>query len=71
MPIVRHVIELGPVQANGGRNVTVRYYDQDSVEYTEGFYADANYDVDAKANARVVSLSEQLATDEFNALVGL
>ena len=71
MPIVSHVTELGAVQADGGRNVTIRYSDQDAAQYTETFWAPAGFDVEAKATARTAELSEHLADVEYRALVGL
>lgn len=70
MPIVLHTIEQS-VQADGGYNVTVRLYDQDSTEYTSGFRAPAGFDVTAKVQNMIVEMNEQLAQSEFESLVGL
>ena len=71
MPIVRYEVALGSVQADGGHNVTLDMFDQDSNMYREGFYAPPGFDVTAKATARQADLTEQLARDEFAALIGL
>jgi len=70
MPIVSSTVQ-STVQANGAQSVVVRLYDQDAREYTQQFYAPAGFDVAAKVQAMTVQLDEQLALDEFNALVGL
>jgi len=69
MPIVSHLTESSQ-QANGGHNVTARYYDQDGKEYMLSFYAAAGLDVEGMVTARIPDLDEQLAQQEFEALVG-
>lgn len=70
MPIVSHIIE-STVQANGGTSNTLRMYDQDGLEYTIGFYAPPGFDVAQKVTNTIGELNEQLAVNEFQALVGL
>lgn len=70
MPIVSNTIESS-AQADGSLSVVVRLYDQDAREYTSTFFAPAGYNVQAKVNIMIAELDDQLALDEFNALVGL
>lgn len=70
MPIVSHITEQS-TQANGGANVTVRMYDQDAAEYTQGFYAPPGFDVAGKVQTMIGDLNVQLAENEFRAQVGL
>jgi len=69
MPIVSHTIEES-VQANGGKNYTVRFYDQDSKSYTQAFYAPVGFDIDSWILNKTAELDEWLAQAEFDALVG-
>lgn len=70
MPIVLRKVEQ-TTQADGGYNVTVRLYDQDSREYLTTFRAPAGFDIQAKVDLMVIEQDEQLAQQEFEALVGL
>jgi hypothetical protein len=70
MPIVQQTVEVFP-QANGGSNVIVRLYDQDATEYTTTFNAPAGFDVNSKVSLMITEQNEQLALNEFQALVGL
>jgi hypothetical protein len=70
MPIVSSTT-ASTTQADGSLSVTVRLYDQDAREYTQQFYAPAGFNVQAKVQTMTNELNEQLAQDEFNALVGL
>lgn len=70
MPIVTHTIE-STVQANGGTNNVLRLYDQDGIEYTQTFYAPADFNLQTKIDNTIAGLNEQLAESEFAALIGL
>jgi hypothetical protein len=70
MPIVSNTVESS-TQADGSLSVVVRLYDQDAREYTQSFFAPAGFNIDAKVISMIAQLDEQLAVDEFNALVGL
>lgn len=70
MPIVSNTVQTS-VQADGSLSVVVRLYDQDAREYTQVFFAPAGFDVTAKVNTMTAELNEQLAVDEYRALVGL
>ena len=70
MPIVSHTIQ-STTQADGSLSVVVRLYDQDGREYTQQFFAPANFNVTAKVQTMTAELNEQLAQSEFEALVGL
>lgn len=70
MPIVTNTVESS-AQADGSQSVVVRLYDQDAREYTSSFFAPADFNVAAKVQTMTAELNEQLAVDEFRALVGL
>lgn len=70
MPIVSNTVQ-STTQADGSLSVVVRLYDQDAREYTQQFFAPAGFNITAKVNTMTAELNEQLAADEFNALVGL
>ena len=70
MPIVTHSIESS-TQANGGANNTLRMYDQDGIEYTQTFYTPPDFNITAKVQNTILQLDEQLAVNEFQALIGL
>ena len=70
MPIVSSTT-ASTTQADGSLSVTVRLYDQDAKEYTQSFFAPAGFNVTAKVQTMTNELNEQLAQDEFAALVGL
>ncbi len=69
MPIVRHVLEQGAQQADGGRQCTVRMYDQFDVEYTQSFYAPAQFDINARIVSMKAATNEQLAVNELEELL--
>jgi len=69
MPIVSHTLEA-PGQATEERHVVVRFYDQDGKQYMQSFWWPANQDLAAYIASRSAEMSEQLAQDEFEALVG-
>ena len=70
MPITNHNLEQ-TVQANGGTSNIVRLYDQDGNEYLQSFYAPPDFDVAARIASMIAELDEQLATNEFNTILGL
>ncbi|HQR77157.1 MAG TPA: hypothetical protein PLR35_12100 [Burkholderiaceae bacterium] len=70
MPIVSNTVQ-STTQADGSLSVVVRLYDQDAREYTQQFFAPAGFNITGKVNTMTAELNEQLAADEFNALVGL
>jgi len=69
MPIVSHTLNQS-VQADGSTNNVIRMYDQDATEYTQVFNAPAGFNVQTKIDNTIVDLNEQLATAEFQALIG-
>jgi hypothetical protein len=69
MPITSNTLEQ-TTQANGGTSNIVRLYDQDAREYMQSFFAPANYDVQGRINSMIAEMNEQLAQNEFEALVG-
>jgi hypothetical protein len=70
MPIIRHTLEQGAVQADGGTQCVVRMYDQFDEQYTQAFYAPSGFGIDARIADMKAQLSEQLAVNEFETLVG-
>jgi len=70
MPIVTHTLQTS-MQADGSSNNILRMYDQDGIEYMQGFHAPAGFNLDTKVTIARAELDEQLATAEFNALIGL
>ena len=70
MPIVSNTVS-STTQADGSLSVVVRLYDQDAREYTQVFFAPAGFNVTAKVATMTAELNEQLASSEFQALVGL
>jgi hypothetical protein len=70
MPIVSNDVQY-TTQADGSLSVVVRLYDQDAREYTQSFFAPAGFNIESKVQSMTAQLNEQLAQDEFNALVGL
>jgi hypothetical protein len=70
MPIVSNDVQY-TTQADGSLSVVVRLYDQDAREYTQSFFAPAGFNIESKVQSMIAQLNEQLAQDEFNALVGL
>lgn len=69
MPIVSHEVKT-TVNVDGSQYVVVRYYDQDATEYMQSFHAPVDTDVAAIAANRIPELDEQLAQQEFEALIG-
>ena len=69
MPIVRHVLETGAQQADGGHQCTVRMYDQFDLEYTQSFYAPAQFDINARIVSMKADVNEQLAANELEDLL--
>ena len=70
MPIVQHTLTVS-TQANGSTNCVLRMYDQDGTEYMQTFNAPAGFDTNTKVQNTIVGLDEQLALQEYQALVGL
>lgn len=70
MPIVTQQV-TSTEQANGSSNVVVRLWDQDATEYLQTFNAPAGFDINGKVSLIIAELNEQLAVNEFQALVGL
>ena len=69
MPIVNTTFEE-TVNADGSRNVIVRNFDQDGKEYKYSQFAAVGFDVQADNAIKVANLNEQLANQEFEALIG-
>ncbi len=69
MPIVSTTFEE-TVNANGSRDVIVRNFDNEGKEYKYSQNVPANYDVAADNAIKVANLNEQLANQEFEALIG-
>lgn len=69
MPIVNTARQID-IQANGNRQVLVRHYDQDGKEYMYSFNAKPEVDIDAIIADRITLLDEQLAQQEFEAIIG-
>jgi hypothetical protein len=70
MPIVTNSLQ-STSQADGGTNNVLRMYDQDGVEYLQSFYAPAGFNLQTKVDNTIAGLNEQLATSEFQSLIGL
>lgn len=70
MPIVTHTLQTS-AQADGSTSNVLRMYDQDGKEYMQGFFAPAGFNLQTKVNIAIAELNEQLAVQEFEALVGL
>jgi hypothetical protein len=69
MPIVQ-TGKAVEIQANGNQQVVVRHIDQDGKEYMYTFNAKPEVNVDAIIADRIVLLDEQLAQQEFEAIIG-
>jgi hypothetical protein len=69
MPIVTHTLE-STVQPNGSTSNTLRMFDQDAREYTQGFFAPAGFDLATKVATTINEMNEQLKQSEFETLVG-
>ena len=70
MPIVQQDLQTSQ-QADGSSNVILRMWDQDATEYLQTFNAPAGFDIAGKVSLVVADLNEQLAVNEFQAVVGL
>jgi hypothetical protein len=70
MPIVTNSLQ-STTQADGGTNNVLRMYDQDGIEYLQSFYAPAGFNLQTKVDNTISGLNEQLATSEFQSLIGL
>lgn len=71
MPIVQHTIET-QAQPDGRLSYTLRLYDQEGSERrTAVGLLPAGANVQAFVSAKILETDEQLAEDEFRALVGL
>jgi hypothetical protein len=70
MPIVTHTLQTS-TQADGRVHYILRMYDQDGTERLQTGLVPAGFDLTAMVNMRIVEADEQLAQDEFNALVGV
>ena len=68
MPIVNTIVQADAhTQKNGARYVIERHYDQFGIEYMVGPYLiQPGFDYDARAQARVAEINEQLAQAEVN-----
>jgi hypothetical protein len=69
MPIVSTSFE-STVQADGSRNVIERYFDQDGNVFTRSQNVSASADIPTIVANYAAELSEQLAQQEFEQLVG-
>ena len=70
MPIVSSTHTF-TTQADGSTSNVVRMFDQDGKDYVQVFYAPEGFNVQSKIDLMIVGLNEQLAEQEFQALVGL
>lgn len=70
MPIVTHTLQTSTQADNSTSNV-LRMYDQDASEYMVTWHAPAGFDNAAKVAFAIAGMDEQLATSEFNSIVGL
>lgn len=70
MPVVSSVWNA-VTQANGGKSVTERHFDQDGAEVAlKTWFAQSGTDIQAIVDARAIEISAQLADNEFEAVVG-
>lgn len=70
MPISTHALQSS-TNSDGSTNNVLRMYDQDGKEYMQSFWAPAGFNLQTKVDNTIAGLNEQLAEQEFNALVGL
>jgi len=70
MPIVSNTVQ-STTQADGSLSVVVRLYDQDAREYMSSFFAPEGFNVEGKVTTMTAEMDEQLATSEFENMVGL
>ena len=69
MPIVNHTFESS-LQPDGRISYILRMYDQDAVERMQVGLLPADFDTAAFVALKIIAADEQLATDEFNSLIG-
>lgn len=69
MPIVSHNLQQS-AQPDGRTYNVLRLYDQDAREFTQTYWAPSGFDHTARINAFIAEMDDQLAQDEFDALVG-
>lgn len=69
MPIVNTQTQAVD-QADGAKSVTVTMFDQESNVYVQQFWVDPGYDIQARVNAMVSDINEQLAADEVTNWIG-
>ena len=70
MPINTHTL-TSSANADGSTNNVLRMYDQDGKEYMQTFFAPAGFNLQTKVDNTIAGLDQQLAEQEFQALVGL
>ena len=71
MPIVNTIFDgEDNVNPDGSRTITVRNFDQDGKEYKYSQHAAAGFDYHADNLIKIAMLNEQLASQEFEALIG-
>lgn len=70
MPIVQNTF-TSTTQADGRISYVLRMYDQDGNERLQTGLLPADFNTAAFVQAKIVEADEQLAEDEFRALVGL
>ena len=70
MPIVQHTFTQSP-QADGRISYVLRLYDQDGNERLAVGLLPAGFDTAAFVQQRIVDADEQLAEEEFRALLSL
>lgn len=69
MPIVSNTLQ-STTQADGRISYVLRMYDQDGTEYTQAGFAPAGFDIDGLVTRRIAETDQQLAEQEFAALIG-
>lgn len=69
MPIVSSEFTF-TTQADGSKNVIEKHFDQDGTPYISSWNAAASVDIQTVVNNHASGLSEQLAQQEFETLVG-
>lgn len=69
MPIVSSTF-VSTTQADGSKNVIETHIDQDGTPYIRSYNISAVVDVQTIVNNYGVALSEQLAQQEFEAIIG-
>lgn len=70
MPIVTHTLHES-TQSDGRISYVLRMYDQDGNERMQAGLLPAGFDTAGLVALRIAETDQQLAEDEFNALVGL